>query len=450
MKTKLFQPLELKFEDADWANNPEFGLFDTILESHPELLKIIAPDIMRGQKPGQFGRGDTPTAEQIMRAAIYREMKNIDYRQLQYAQKDSRICEKFVKINPQRPYSFQMYQKYISKIQEPTLKKLMVALNKIAIEEGLEDLQKFRQDSTVVETNIHYPTNNSIIRDCIKESHRLLNRLEQEIHNFTCEDYLSQGKKTYFKINVTKSADERVVLFQQQLARFAACINQVSNIVKKKRKYPANPVVLGCISALEELLGLMGQVYQMSYRKEILGEQVPADSKIFSIYELHTDIIVKGSRQVQFGHKVNLGSGKSNLILSCEIVKGNPKDSDLYQGTIQTVIKDYGKAPVSSVADGGFASLKNLAYARKAGIANIVFNKVVGSLRNIASSKSMEKRLKRWRSGIEAVISNLKRGFHIARCVWKGQEHFNQKVLWSVIGYNIRVMTGAVLKALFA
>ena len=98
------------------------------------------------------------------------------------------------------------------------------------------------------------------------------------------------------------------------------------------------------------------------------------------------------------------------------------------------------------VTDGGYASLANQAHAQEKGITNIVFNKVVGSLQNIASSKNLETRLKKWRSGIEAVISNIKRGFNLARCTWKGWEHFVAKVLWSVIAYNIRVMTALVVK----
>ena len=72
-------------------------------------------------------------------------------------------------------------------------------------------------------------------------------------------------------------------------------------------------------------------------------------------------------------------------------------------------------------------------------------NKIVGSLKNVVSSVQMETRLKKWRSGMEAVISNLKRGFHLFRCEWKGRDHFDAKVLWSVIAYNIRVMTGFML-----
>jgi IS5 family transposase len=94
---------------------------------------------------------------------------------------------------------------------------------------------------------------------------------------------------------------------------------------------------------------------------------------------------------------------------------------------------------------GGYASLENQGYAKKKNIENIVFNKIVGSLVNICENKRLKTKLKKWRSGIEAVISNLKRGFDIRRCIWKGFEHYRQKVFWSVIAYNFRVMTGAVL-----
>ena len=197
---------------------------------------------------------------------------------------------------------------------------------------------------------------------------------------------------------------------------------------------------------MERLIPVMLQVYDITFRKEIKGEAVPNDEKIFSIYEQHTNIIVKGSREIKFGHKVNIGTGKSNLILTCEILKGNPADSTLYQGTLDKLIDSYGKIPRDSATDGGFAAKANAEYAQNKGIINIVFNKIVGSLKNIVSSKNMETRLKKWRSGIEANISNLVRGFNLTRCNWKGLEHFKSKVLWSVLAYNIRVMTAALLK----
>jgi IS5 family transposase len=446
MKMRLFEPLRLKFEKPNWAKNPEFGVMDTILEMHPELLEYIRVDIISGNKLSDFGRKDIPSVEQIARAAIYKELKQLDYRELEYHQVDSRICEQFVKLDDGHTFSFQMYQKYISRIKAESLNNLLVALNKIAISEGLEDVEKLRQDSTIVETNIHYPTNNSLVWDCIKESHRLLKQLEEEISSLSVRDYTQGAKSTFFKINVTKSGDKRVDLFQKQLIIFTKSINQVSNAIKKKPR--CSLIAKSIIKDLESLLPVMEKVYSMTERREIKKESVPNDEKIFSIYEQHTDIIVKGSREVQFGHKINLTTGKSNLVLCCEVLQGNPADSALYNNTLDKIIADYKIVPRDCVTDGCYASLANLEYAKKEGILNIVFNKIVGSMKSVVSSLSMETRLKKWRSGIEANISNIKRGFGLFRCNWKGQAHFESKVMWSVIGYNIRVMTAAVISGL--
>ncbi|MGH7238794.1 MAG: ISNCY family transposase [Candidatus Saccharimonadales bacterium] len=448
MKMNLFEPLRLKFEKSNWASNPEFGLIDTILENHPELYGYVQADIIKGGKVSDFGRKDVPSIERIVRAAIYKELRRLDYRELEYHQEDSRICDQFLKIDGGRRYSFQMYQKYISKIQADSLDELLVALNKIAIGEGLEDINQLRQDSTVIKADIHYPTNNSLVWDCIRESHRLLSKLDEEVKCVSYRDYLKSAKKTYFKINNTKgpkSKERREVLFQKQLITFTKCINQVSNAIKKKQ-YCRSVIAIGLIIALEDLLPVMEQVYDMTERREIRQESVPNEDKIFSIYERHTDIIVKGSRDVQFGHKVNLTTGRSNLILSCEVLTGNPSDSILYKSTLDKVMSDYNVVPRDSVTDGGYASKDNQAYAMEKGIRNVVFNKIVGSLKNVTSSLSMETRLKKWRSGIEANISNFKRGFDMFRCTWKGERHFKSKVLWSAIAYNIRTMTAIVLE----
>jgi len=236
MKMSLFSRLQTKYESDVWLRNPELGLFDTLLEAHPELLDIVKGDIMKGQKTSNFGRGDMPSVEQILRAAFYKEFQGLDYRGLEWAQIDSRSCAAFLKIDPKRPYSFQMYHSYISKISQESLDKLMVAINKLAIGEGLESVEQFRQDSFVVESDIHYPTNNSLVWDCIKESHRLLELLSAEVSELNYQDYLKGAKKTYFKINNTKSGDKRVDLFNNQLILFTKVINNVSNAIKKKLK----------------------------------------------------------------------------------------------------------------------------------------------------------------------------------------------------------------------
>jgi IS5 family transposase len=404
---KIFNELCLKFEVTDWSLNPEFGLIDTILERHLELYNIVAPDILPANKASFFGRKDTPSVEQIVRAAIYKELKSYDYRELEYAQSDSRICATFIKLDNRKPFSFQVFQKYISRITAETLNKLLIAINKIAISEGLEDIKSLRIDSTVVKSNIHYPTNNSLVWDCIKESHRLLTQLSEETQDLQIRDYRKSAKANYYKINVINSKDKRIKLFEKQLVIFTKSINQVDQVLRNPKKKSYSIAAMCIETKLESHLAVMRQVYSITKRKEILSESVPNAEKIFSIYEPHTDIIVKGGREVQFGHKINIAGGQSNLILDCEVLDGNPSDSKLYMPTLERVIENYETIPRDVSTDGGYASLDNKQGADGKGISNIVFNKVVGSLQNKTSSKKM--------------------------------------VLWSAIAYNIRVMTRLVV-----
>lgn len=198
------------------------------------MLDLVKSDITFGQKESNFGRKDMPSVEQVLRAALYKEIKGLDYRELEYAQSDSRICGRFIKLDPERHFCFQTYQAYISRIREASLQELMVELNKVAIAEGLESVERFRQDSFVVETDIHFPTNNSLVWDCIKESHRLLGQLSKEAGGLGYMNHMKGAKKTYFKINNTKSGDKRVDLFNKQLILFTKVINNVSNAIKKK------------------------------------------------------------------------------------------------------------------------------------------------------------------------------------------------------------------------
>ena len=456
---KLFEEFSLRFERKNWQNDVELALIDTILEQRPDLFLLLKDDIMQGLSPQtKLGRGDSPSVEQIVRAAFYKEIKGLDYRELEYAQMDSRICAEFIKIDQKRLYSFQVYQKYISKITAENLEKFMVEINKIAISEGLEDVKKIRMDSTVVKTNIHYPTNNSLLWDCIRESHRLLESLKNEIDGVEFRDYLKNAKKTYFKINNVKpkknkketsqdgekNDDARVKLFKKQLVTFTKCINQVSNVLKKNVSC-VDPKAIQILEALKLLKEKMKKVQYQSLEREINGNTVKNEDKIFSIFEEHTQIVVKGTRDVEFGHVVDMTGGNSNLVLTCEIHEKPKKDSTQFVPNIEKISTFYHKTPQSVATDGGYASLDNQTQAKKMGIVNIVFNKIVGSLKNIASSTSMETRLKKWRSGMEAVISNLKRGFNLSVCNWKGYEHFKAKVFWSIISYNIRVMSGLVL-----
>jgi IS5 family transposase len=434
-------------EQPNWHRDPELALFDTIIHQHPEVLDPVTPDVLALGKNSQWGRQDSPSVEQVVRAAIYKEIKGLSYEQLEYHQYDSKIAEIFLQVH--RPFTDSTWQKYIGAISQAALTQVLQRINQIALDEGLEDLQKIRPDTTVVETNIHYPTNNSLLWDGIRISIRILRQFDVKWVRHHTRDYRRQAKKLYFRLNCTKDPATRKTLFTKQLQIFGRCVAQLRMMLVylKDREQSFTEADTRRIGYLTELLPHLETIHHVARRREILHEDVPAIEKLFSLFERHTRMIIKGKSKVKFGRNVSLTSGRSGLILHCHICD-DETDGHTFAPLIQDIITIYQRVPRDVAADGAYASSDNQRAASALGLTNVVFTKLKGAMQNLVSSSHMETRLKKWRSGAEAVISNLKRGFQLRRCLWKGEPHFKAKVLWSVLAYNLRVMSRIMLQKL--
>lgn len=445
--TPCRETFRARLAQPTWERDPELALFDTIIQQHPELLDPVTPKLLALGKNSHWGRQDSPSVEQVVRAAIYKEVKGLSYAQLEYHQYDSKIAEVFLQVGA--PFTDSTWQKYISAIPEEALNQVLQHLTQLALDDGLEDLQKIRPDTTVVETNIHYPTNNSLLWDGIRISIRELRQFERKWVRRQTRDYRRSAKKRYFRLNCTKDRDIRKTLFHQQILLMGRCIAQLRAILLRLHEESGvlSEADLRRMTFLTDLLPHLETVRQVARRRELLGEDVPVSDKLLSLFERHTRLIIKGKNKVKFGRNVSLTSGRSGLIVHCHVC-ADETDGQTFVPLLQDIIDSYQRVPRDVAADGAYASGDNQRAASGLGLTNIVFTKLKGTLQNIASSVQMETRLKKWRSGAETVISNLKRGFHVRRCLWKGEAHFTAKVLWSVLAYNLRVMSRLILQKL--
>jgi IS5 family transposase len=455
---KLLEDLRIQFDQPLWAKFPELAVYDTILEKRIDIIKLFEQDVLEGMKNNNFGRKDTPSVEQIVRAVVYKESRGITYEELELQQFDSEICKRFLKLG-KKAYSDSMYQAYTAKIKPENIKAMMYEINKIAIEMGYEDVEDVRTDSTVVQTNIHHPTNNSLVHDCIKTSTSLLMKMTEKHssdYNKLVDRY-KEAKSIYYNLNNIKIDEKdkeekkkkRAELMKSLFEENLNFLKKISDEIKQAISTDISGLQDNDQQKIKNLDKQIGIIYKNAWRFQIEGKKAENKDKIFSIYEQHTDIIVKGLRECIFGHKVNISSGKSNLILDCDVEIGNPSDVNLFLKPLENIQGTYQKQIRSIAHDGGYASLDNQKEAQKLEIRNIVFTKVVGSLQNIVESPVKEKFLHNFRAGAEAIISNLKRGFDLVRVDWKGFEMFKAKVFWGVVGYNIRVLTAHILGALF-
>ena len=168
------------------------------------------------------------------------------------------------------------------------------------------------------------------------------------------------------------------------------------------------------------------------------GESVPAAEKLVSLFEPHTDIIVKGSRDIEYGHKLNLATDRSGLITAVMIEEGNPCDTERFIPLIEVHQTLYDGIPKTTIADGGYASQANIEKGNTLGIKQVAFHKKKGIMhRAMEVQQKTLKKLKDFRAGIVGNISELKRAFGAGKALWKYEDGFMAFVWSSVISYNL-------------
>ncbi len=203
---------------------------------------------------------------------------------------------------------------------------------------------------------------------------------------------------------------------------------------------------MGLAAKLRHFEPLGWQVVDQTHRRVFEGEKVPASDKIVSIFEEHTDIIIKDRRAVHYGHKVCLSTGASALVLDCQILSGNPADSTLVEEVLNRHADIFGKVPRQAALDGGFASRANVKLAKDNGVEDVCLSKRRGiEITDMAKSTWVYERLKRFRAGVEAGISFLKRCFGMDRCRWRGLQSFRSYVWASVVTCNLLILARHVL-----
>jgi IS5 family transposase len=256
-------------------------------------------------------------------------------------------------------------------------------------------------------------------------------------------DHTKRAKRRMLGVMNAKNKKIRKKQYEDLLTVTHKTLNYANNAVSLLTDHPLKYVspsktAQDMTEELKEIIRLTYKVIDQTTRRVIHGESVPAYEKIVSIFEPHTDIIVKDRRDTFYGHKVCLSGGASNLITDCLILDGNPADTDL---TIQMLDRHetiYGHYPLKVALDGGFASKTNLESAKGKGIKDVCFAKKRGlQEEEMCRSTWVYKRLRRFRAGIESGISWLKRCFGLTRCTWKSLRSFNSYVWASIVSANL-------------
>jgi IS5 family transposase len=407
------------------------------LDGQRPLVSLVAGDLRR-QGVRETGRRGLP-AETVLRCALLKQQRQPSYEELAFHLEDSVSFRAFARLPLRWSPKKSVLHQTISALRPQTWEAVNQALLVSAQQEKLESGATVRIDSTVSAALMHPPSDSTLLWDAVRVMTRLLRRAGRlpEAPAMRWRDRRRLAKKRARAIDYSRGKAKKRVLYRELIAAVQATRAELQTVAE------GLPETVGMAAerwraGVNHYLPLIARIIDQSERRVLNGEAVPAGEKLVSLFEPHADIIVKGGREVQYGHKLNLATGKSGLILDVVVEAGNPADAERFLPMLDRQIARRGAPPRQTAADGGYASRDNLKQAKARGVQDVAFHKKCGiAVADMVKSQWVYRRLRNFRAGIEANISVFKRAYGGARCIWRGLDHFKAYIWSAVVAHNL-------------
>jgi IS5 family transposase len=407
------------------------------LDRQRALVSLVAGDLRR-HGLHETGRRGLP-AETVLRCALLKQQRQLSYEELAFYLEDSVSFRAFARLPLAWSPKKSVLHRTISAIRPETWEAVNRALLANAKQDKLESGAMVRIDSTVTAVLMHEPSDSALLWDAVRVMTRLLRQAAAlpGAPALQWRDRRRLAKKRARAIEYSRGHDKRRRLYRELIAATRATQAAVQQAAERLTDLPG-VAAERWRAQLSHYLPLIERILVQSERRVLRGQPVPAGEKLVSLFEPHADIIVKGGRDVQYGHKLNLVTGKSGLILDVVVEAGNPADAERFLPMLERQITRCGVPPRQVAADGGYASQDNLTTAKAHGVSDVAFHKKRGlAVEDMVKSGWVYRKLRNFRAGIEAGISCLKRAYGLARCTWRGLDHFKTYIWSAVVAHNL-------------
>lgn len=424
---------------------PEKALksMDAIIDANPEIVNAVHNDLIYCAK-GTGRQGIS--AERVLRSAILKQYKTYSYRELRNRINDGIFLRWFTRFYSDPIPHYTAFQKAMKSIKEQTWQKINEILVQFAKKNKIENGRSIRADTTVTESNIAYPVDARLLNDCVRILTRIMKKALETLPllGFEFHDRTRKTKKLCYKIVMSKGpkAEKQRKQAYKKLIKTADEVFYMAFECAEKLLKCSQLEAVVLYDEIEPFLLKTSAVIDQTERRIIKNEKVPAEEKIVSIFEDHTDIIKRGKSQcpTEFGHKVLVASGKSGIITQYQCFRGNPSDGSMLPDVLTRHKQQYQKAPWHLSGDRRFFSAENEKIAYESGVKRVSICKpgYRSKDRKKIEKERWFKKLQRFRAGIEGLISGLMRSYGLKRCLWKGWDAFQSYVGLSVVTFNLQ------------
>lgn len=417
-----------------------------LLDVTPGLLSLVSRDLRRLSGSSRRGRKAVYTCQTILRALIVHQLEGTSLRQTVIRISESDTLRSFIRLGNRPVMDYSFLDKCFKAIEPSTWQALNDHLGQQAAASGAITPSTVRTDVTLVETNIHYPTDSSLLWDSWRVLSRLLGRARSESavvgrHRF----HTRKVKKLHLTITryaASRAAGRRrlVKLCHKKLIEQVERIAAIARALCAEAGHTAGVGLRGPAAEIEGYLPLIDMVCSTARRAQLRGETVPACERVFSIFEGHTELIKRGKRSkpVEFGHCICLTQTCEKFITDYEAMPKRVPDSALAPQVVQKHEALFGAPPEVIAADSGF-------HGKQAAMAELAQAVEVVAIPRKPTDWG-EVVLAPWqafRAGIEGTISVLKRAYRLYRCVYRGFKSFASSIGMAVFCHNLVLLADA-------
>ncbi len=422
----------------------QYKLIAGILDERPEILEMAHRDLAKLSKAtSRRGRKADFTSENLLRAILVMQREGLDYRETSVRIAESDTLQDFCRLIKKRTIDFTLLNKVFCAIRPETWEMMNHVLGLGAVADEVISVEHLRTDTTVTECNIHWPTDSSLLWDTYRVIAREMSRGRQ-LAPLSClgRFHLKKIKKLHLFVTryANSSSKKRLRQVRQQMKTL---IERVEEALEKAGHFVAWAERSSCLelmalgAVLADYLPVMRQVAEVARRRACDGEKVPNRDKVFSIFEPHTELIMRGrrGRPIEFGHKVLLTQSKEKFITDFVVLEDNCNDDQLLSTVIERHEQRYGRRPESVAADMGFCPDAETYEELQQQVGYLGVPRRTRDFGDALMSVWQQ-----WRAGIEGTISCLKRAFRLARCCFRGFKNFASAIGSAVFCHNLTIL----------
>lgn len=428
---------------------------DRLLEDEELIEAVFEAQGQRHAKSATRGRAQTP-AETALRLLLLKHVRNWSFDTLEREVSLNLGYREFVRIGLDKVPDAKTLARIAQVVGGKAIEQLHQRLVTMARERGVIQGRKMRVDTTVVETNIHYPTDSKLLGDGARVLTRTMKRIEKsgaKLKRRVRDRMRSVNKRVIAIATAGRYQGEQGELKRKkeykQLLRLTRQILNDTRRVMEETERARKPGLRRMREQLETMADRVKHVVKQTKARVFQGiTKLPG--KIVSVFEPHTEIIRKGkaSKPTEFGKLVQITEAENQMVTRLDVFEERPSDRQLLTEAVKRQVKLLGRTPQLVTADAGYYAQTHERALQELGVKRVAVpnrNTTSADRRKLEKSRWFKK-AQAWRTGCEGRISVLKRRHGLRRCLYRGIEGMKRWVGFGVLADNL-INMGKVLSA---